>query len=59
MLYERRNVEPVLERLSEISPVALVALAGRPYEDAFIQLAESSGKRVEQLGQLVRLSEER
>jgi predicted nicotinamide N-methyase len=59
VLYERRNVEPVLERLSEISPVALVALAGRPYEDAFVRLAESSGKRVEQLGQLVRLSEER
>jgi predicted nicotinamide N-methyase len=38
-LYERRNVEPLLERLREVAPIALVALAGRPYEDAFLQHA--------------------
>jgi len=37
VLYERRNVEPVLERLRELAPIALVALAGRPYEDAFLR----------------------
>jgi len=59
ILYEERNVEPVLERLGELAPDALVALAGRPYEDAFLRLAAASGKRVEQLGKLVRLREER
>jgi predicted nicotinamide N-methyase len=39
VLYERRNVEPVLERLRELAPEALVALAGRPYEDAFLERA--------------------
>ena len=32
VLYEQRNVEPVLARLRELAPVALVGLAGRPYE---------------------------
>jgi predicted nicotinamide N-methyase len=40
VLYERRNVEPVLERLRELAPVALVGLAGRPYEDAFLRELE-------------------
>jgi predicted nicotinamide N-methyase len=39
VLYERRNVEPVLARLGELAPEALVALAGRPYEDTFRRLA--------------------
>jgi predicted nicotinamide N-methyase len=39
VLYERRNVEPVLERLRELAPAALVGLAGRPYEEAFLQAA--------------------
>ena len=39
VLYERRNVEPVLDRLRELAPEALVALAGRPYEDAFLERA--------------------
>jgi predicted nicotinamide N-methyase len=39
VLYEERNVEPVLERLREIAPSALVGLAGRPYEPAFLRLA--------------------
>jgi predicted nicotinamide N-methyase len=59
VLYEERNVEPVLARLRELAPAALVALAGRPYEDAFLRLAAASGKRVEQLGKIVRLREER
>jgi predicted nicotinamide N-methyase len=39
VLYERRNVEPVLARLRELAPSALVALAGRPYEQEFLRLA--------------------
>jgi predicted nicotinamide N-methyase len=39
VLYERRNVEPVLARLRELAPAALVALAGRPYEAEFLRLA--------------------
>jgi len=39
VLYERRNVEPVLARLREVAPVALVGLAGRPYEQEFLRLA--------------------
>jgi predicted nicotinamide N-methyase len=41
VLYERRNVEPVLERLRDLAPEALVALAGRPYEDVFLAAAGS------------------
>lgn len=59
VLYERRNVEPVTARLSQLAPEALVALAGRQYEDEFLRLAAASGKRVEQVGKLVRLREER
>ncbi len=59
VLYERRNVEPVLARLRELAPEALVALAGRPYEEEFLRLASASGEGVEHLGKLVRLREER
>jgi predicted nicotinamide N-methyase len=41
VLYERRNVEPVLERLRELAPVALVGLAGRPYEDVFLRKVDA------------------
>jgi predicted nicotinamide N-methyase len=37
VLYERRNVEPLVERLVQIAPVALLALAGRPYERTFLE----------------------
>jgi predicted nicotinamide N-methyase len=37
VLYEHRNVEPVLERLRELAPEALVGLAGRPYEAEFLR----------------------
>ena len=41
VLYERRNVEPLLERLRELAPVAYVGLAGRPYEAEFLRMAGS------------------
>jgi predicted nicotinamide N-methyase len=41
VLYERRNVEPLLERLRELAPVAYVGLAGRPYEAEFLDRAGS------------------
>jgi len=37
VLYERRNVEPLVERLLQLAPIALLALAGRPYEDTFLR----------------------
>jgi len=37
VLYEQRNVEPVLARLRELAPRALVGLAGRPYEAEFLR----------------------
>jgi predicted nicotinamide N-methyase len=42
VLYERRNVEPLLEQLRSLAPVALVGLAGRPYEAEFLRLAGGS-----------------
>jgi predicted nicotinamide N-methyase len=59
VLYERRNVEPVFELLRKLAPTALVALAGRPYEDEFLRLAESSRNAVEKLGKIAWLREER
>ena len=41
VLYERRNVEPLLERLRELAPLAYVGLAGRPYEAEFLRKAGS------------------
>ncbi|HEX7525936.1 MAG TPA: methyltransferase domain-containing protein [Gaiellaceae bacterium] len=49
VLYEERNVAPVLARLRELAPVALVGLAGRPYEAAFLREAG----RVEQVAERV------
>jgi predicted nicotinamide N-methyase len=37
VLYEERNVEPLVARLQELAPVALLGLAGRPYEDRFLR----------------------
>jgi predicted nicotinamide N-methyase len=39
VLYERRNVEPLLALLPSLAPVALVGLAGRPYEAEFLRRA--------------------
>jgi predicted nicotinamide N-methyase len=36
VLYERRNVDPLLERLRGLAPRALLGLAGRPYEAEFL-----------------------
>jgi predicted nicotinamide N-methyase len=41
VLYERRNVEPLIERISELAPRALVGLAGRPYERAFLDVTNA------------------
>jgi predicted nicotinamide N-methyase len=53
VLYERRNVEPLLDRLRELAPRALVGLAGRPYEAEFLRsagVAEEIAERVVSLG---------
>ncbi len=42
MLYEQRNVEPLLERLPELAPVAYIGLAGRPYEATFLATASQA-----------------
>ena len=42
VLYERRNVEPLLERLVELAPIAYLGLAGRPYEAEFLGKAGSA-----------------
>jgi predicted nicotinamide N-methyase len=52
VLYERRNVEPLLERLRELAPLAYVGLAGRPYEGEFLRRASSP---VEIAGRVVAL----
>lgn len=41
VLYERRNVEPLLDRVRELAPRALIGLAGRPYEAEFLGRAGS------------------
>jgi len=49
VLYEHRNVEPLLARLRELAPIAYVGLAGRPYEAEFLRSAgeiERVGERV-------------
>jgi predicted nicotinamide N-methyase len=53
VLYEQRNVEPLLARLRELAPVALIGLAGRPYEAEFLRLA---GAAEEVAPRVVRLS---
>jgi predicted nicotinamide N-methyase len=44
VLYEERNVDPVVARLRELAPVAYVGLAGRPYEAAFLRRAGTVGE---------------
>ena len=38
VLYEARNIEPLVHLLPRLAPEALVALAGRPYEAEFLHL---------------------
>jgi predicted nicotinamide N-methyase len=53
VLYERRNVEPLVECLSTLAATSLLGLAGRPYEETFLRLwpgdAEDLGDRVVRL----------
>jgi predicted nicotinamide N-methyase len=42
VFYERRNVEPLVARLAELAPTALIGLAGRPYEAEFLRLAPAA-----------------
>lgn len=46
VLYERRNVAPLLARLKELAPVALIGLAGRPYEPVFLNRAAADEELV-------------
>jgi predicted nicotinamide N-methyase len=52
VLYEQRNVAPLLERLRSLAPRALVGLAGRPYEAEFLR---SAGTAVEVAPRVVSL----
>jgi predicted nicotinamide N-methyase len=52
VLYERRNIDPLLERLRSLAPTAFVGLAGRPYEQEFLRRA---GTAVEVAPRVVRL----
>jgi predicted nicotinamide N-methyase len=52
VLYEHRNVEPLLELLPRLAPEALVALAGRPYEDEFLRRAGAHWE-IDQIGERV------
>jgi predicted nicotinamide N-methyase len=54
VLYERRNVEPLVARLGELAPRTILALAGRPYEDTFF--ASWPGERVDVAERIVRLT---
>ena len=56
VLYEHRNVEPVLARLGELAPQALVALAGRPYEADFLRRAGVVEQVAERVVRLTRAS---
>ena len=56
VLYERRNVEPLLERLRELAPVAYLGLAGRPYEAEFLGKAGSATAIAERVVSLSWLS---
>ena len=52
LLYEQRNVWPLVELLPRLAPDALVALAGRPYEAEFLAAVESEpvAERVVRIG---------
>jgi predicted nicotinamide N-methyase len=56
VLYEQRNVEPVLARLGELAPRALVGLAGRPYESEFVRAAGNVEQVAERVVLLTRVS---
>jgi predicted nicotinamide N-methyase len=41
VLYEHRNIEPLLAALPRLAPEALVGLAGRPYEGEFLSRVDA------------------
>jgi len=49
VLYEQRNVEPLVARLRELAPVAYVGLAGRPYEAEFLRAAGETQRVAERV----------
>ncbi len=59
VLYERRNVEPLLDLLPRLAPEAIVALAGRPYEAEFLRGARERWRIDEVARRVVRLRAER
>jgi predicted nicotinamide N-methyase len=52
VLYEQRNVEPVIASLRRLAPEALIGLAGRPYEGEFLK---SVGRWLEVAPRVVRV----
>jgi predicted nicotinamide N-methyase len=56
VLYEQRNVEPVVAALRRLAPEAFVGLAGRPYETEFLR---SCGEWVEVAARVIRVTEPR
>jgi predicted nicotinamide N-methyase len=56
VLYERRNVEPLLDLLPRLAPEALLALAGRPYEAEFVRLASQNWRIAEVAPRVLRLT---
>jgi predicted nicotinamide N-methyase len=54
VLYEQRNVQPLVTLLQELAPEALIGLAGRPYEAEFLRSA--GGKAEEIAPRIVRLT---
>jgi predicted nicotinamide N-methyase len=56
VLYEHRNVDPLLGLLPRLAPEALLALAGRPYEQEFVRRAGDDWTLAEVAPRVVRLT---
>jgi predicted nicotinamide N-methyase len=54
VLYEARNVEPLVRLVSRIVPRTLIGLAGRPYEGEFLERVRRLA-RVRELGRVVQI----
>lgn len=54
VLYEARNVDPLVDLLPRIAPRSLVGLAGRPYERGFLERVRRVA-RVRQEGRVARI----
>jgi len=55
VLYEERNVEPLLELLPRLAPEVLLAEPGRPHAARFFERAEGGWRIEEQPGRVYRL----